>query len=100
MWARAFPPAAPLHPCVDLASLANIDLTGAGIVSAGHTAALLAADAGSEYITQEHLGAAIARQFHREARILAPADLARLRSAAPPAAQARAREDALTASRP
>ncbi|NHZ89622.1 AAA family ATPase [Massilia sp. CCM 8733] len=79
LWARAFPADAPLQPGLDLSSLANIDLTGAGIVSAGHTAALIAVDAGSQYITAQHLGAAIARQFHREARILAPADLARFR---------------------
>jgi hypothetical protein len=79
LWARAFPPDAPLHPGIDLAALAGIDLTGAGIVSAGHMAALLAADAGSECITREHLAAAIARQFHREARILSPGDLASVR---------------------
>lgn len=100
LWARAFPPGAPLHPGVDLDSLANIDLTGAGIVSAGHTAALIAVDAGSDTITQEHLGAAIARQFHREARILAPADLARFRSGSPPVVDARGRHGALAASRP
>jgi ATPase family protein associated with various cellular activities (AAA)/winged helix domain-containing protein len=100
LWARAFPPDAPLHSAVDLTALAHIDLTGAGIVAAGHTAALIAADAGSEYITQEHLGAAIARQFHREARILAPADLAVFRGAATPAKHARRREGALTASLP
>jgi hypothetical protein len=100
LWARAFPPDAPLHPGVDLASLAHIDLTGAGIVSTGHTAAMIAVDAGSEYITQEHLAAAIARQFHREARILAPADLARFRGAVAPAVPARRREGAMTASMP
>ena len=81
LWAKAFPPSAPLHPAVDLAALADIDLTGAGIVSAGHTAALLAVDSGSESITREHLAAAIARQFHREARILSPGDLANVRGA-------------------
>ena len=100
LWARAFPPDAPLHPGVDLTSLAHIDLTGAGIASAGHTAALIAADAGSEYITQQHLGAAIARQFHREARILAPADLAKCRGAVAPPVHARRRDGAITASLP
>ncbi|MFP5391277.1 MAG: ATP-binding protein [Gammaproteobacteria bacterium] len=85
LWARAFPPAAPLDPALDLGALAHIDLTGAGIVAAGHTAALIAADAGCAAITQAHLGAAIARQFQREARILAPADQARLCGAAAPA---------------
>ena len=97
LWRRAFPPDAPLHPGVDLASLAHIDLTGAGIVSAGHTAALIAADAGSEHITHEHLAAAIARQFHREARILAPADLAKFRGGTPPALHARRRDSAAAA---
>jgi hypothetical protein len=100
LWARAFPPDAPLQPGLDLTSLANIELTGAGIVSAGHTAALIAVDAGSEYITAQHLCAAIARQFHREARILAPADLARFRGAVAPAVHARSGDGALTASRP
>ena len=97
LWTRAFPPDAPLHPGVDLASLAHIDLTGAGIVSAGHTAALIAADAGSEYITQEHLAAAIARQFHREARILAPTDLIKFRGGTPPALHARRRDSVAAA---
>lgn len=100
LWARAFPEDAPLDPGVDLTSLAHIDLTGAGIVSAGHTAALIAADADNEYITQEHLGAAIARQFHREARILAPSDLAKFRGNPAPATHARRREGGLSASLP
>lgn len=100
LWARAFPPDAPLHPGVDLSSLAQIDLTGAGIVSVGHTAALIAADAGSESITQEHLGAAIARQFHREARILAPVDLAKFRGFVSPALHPHRREGPMTASLP
>ena len=97
LWTRAFPPDAPLHPGVDLASLAHIDLTGAGIVSAGHTAALIAADTGSECITHEHLAAAIARQFHREARILAPADLVKFRGGTPPALHARRRDSVAAA---
>ncbi len=97
LWTRAFPPDAPLHPGVDLASLAHIDLTGAGIVSAGHTAALIAADAGSEYITHEHLAAAISRQFHREARILAPGDLVKFRGGTPPALHARRRDSVAAA---
>ena len=97
LWTRAFPPDAPLHPGVDLASLAHIDLTGAGIVSAGRTAALIAADTGSECITHEHLAAAIARQFHREARILAPADLVKFRGGTPPALHARRRDSVAAA---
>lgn len=83
LWARAFPPDAPLDPDMDLNALAHIDLTGAGIVAAGHTAALIAVDEGSATIRQEHIGAAITRQFQREARILAPADLARMKAQPP-----------------
>ncbi|VTU20004.1 Mycobacterial proteasome ATPase [Variovorax sp. PBS-H4] len=100
LWARAFPADAPLHPGVDLSALAQIDLTGAGIVSVGHTAALIAADAGGDCITQEHLGAAIARQFHREARILTPVDLAKFRGAAPQAMHPHRRDGVMTASLP
>ena len=95
LWAKAFPPEAPLHPGVDLSMLAAIDLTGAGIVSAGHTAALLAADAGSDTIRREHVAAAIQRQFHREARILPPNELARvLGMSAPQSALHQRRRDA------
>jgi hypothetical protein len=97
LWTKAFPPNAPLHPGIDLAALADIDLTGAGIVAAGHTAALLAADARSDYITREHLAAAIGRQFHREARILPPGELARFRGAAPPPRSIRRHEPAAMA---
>jgi SpoVK/Ycf46/Vps4 family AAA+-type ATPase len=94
LWAKAFPPEAPLHPGVDLTTLAAIDLTGAGIVAAGHTAALLAVDAGSATIGREHLAAAIQRQFHREARILPPNELAKVLGVpvAPPPLPARRRE--------
>ena len=86
-----------MHPGVDLSTLAAIDLTGAGIVSAGHTAALLAADAGSDTIRREHVAAAIQRQFHREARILPPNELARvLGSSAPQSALHQRRRDATT----
>lgn len=76
LWHKAFPPNAPLHPGVDLDALADVDLTGAGIIGVGHTAALLAADSNSEWIRSEHVATAIERQFHREARVLGPNDLA------------------------
>jgi hypothetical protein len=97
LWARAFPPDAPLDPGLDLTALAHIDLTGAGIVAAGQTAALIAVDTGSTTITQEHIGAAITRQFQREARILAPADLARFHGAAGIAPAARAERPRMAA---
>jgi len=42
LWTLAFPTAAPLHTSVDLTTLAELDMTGAGIASAARTAALLA----------------------------------------------------------
>lgn len=75
IWQIAFPPSAPLDPEADLDTLARLDLTGAGIVSIARTAALLAADAGSAVISMPHLVQATARQYRRETRILAPAEL-------------------------
>lgn len=75
IWQIAFPPSAPLDPEADLDTLARLDLTGAGIVSIARTAALLAADAGSAVISMPQLVQATARQYRRETRILAPAEL-------------------------
>jgi SpoVK/Ycf46/Vps4 family AAA+-type ATPase len=75
IWALAFPPHAPLEESADLDALARLDLTGAGIVSAARTAALLAASEKRDVITKAHLARAIARQYHREARVLMPAEL-------------------------
>ncbi|MGI9332454.1 MAG: ATP-binding protein, partial [Gammaproteobacteria bacterium] len=77
LWNKAFPRGAPVHPAVDLSALADLDLTGAGIMAASHTAALLAADSGAEHITCEHIAAGITRQFHRESRVLGAQDLTR-----------------------
>ena len=75
IWQIAFPSAAPLDVEADLDALSRLDLTGAGIVSVARTAALLAADEGSETISMSHLVRATARQYRRETRILAPAEL-------------------------
>ncbi len=75
IWQLAFPPAAPLDPEVDFEALSRLDLTGAGIVSIARTAALLAVDEGSPTISMTHLVQATARQYQRETRILAPAEL-------------------------
>jgi hypothetical protein len=75
LWRLAFPPAAPLAGDVDLDALADLELTGAGIVAAARTAALLAADAGSESITMGHVVHGLARQYQREARVLRPTEL-------------------------
>ena len=77
LWRLAFPPQAPLDGGVDLDALAELDLTGAGIVAAARTAALLAADAGAARITMAHAVHGLARQYQREARVLRPADLGR-----------------------
>ncbi|MFI7124731.1 ATP-binding protein [Nonomuraea sp. NPDC050153] len=76
LWRHAFPPEAPLAD-VDLPALATLDLTGAGIVAAARTAALLAADAGATAITMTHVVHGISRQYQREARMLRPTDLGR-----------------------
>jgi hypothetical protein len=75
IWQLAFPSAAPLDPELDLDALARLDMTGAAIVSAARTAALLVADSGASTISMAHVIHAVARQFRREARILTPADL-------------------------
>ena len=70
IWELAFPASAPTQGRVDLDMLMQLDMTGASIVSAARTAALLAADENSPSISMAHVVRGIARQFHREARIL------------------------------
>jgi hypothetical protein len=77
IWRVALPEGAPLEEDVDLAALARLDLTGAGIVGTARTAALMAADEGKESIGMRHLVQAARRQFHREARLLTSSDLGR-----------------------
>lgn len=75
LWHLAFPTTAPLDAGIDFTPFTQLDMTGAAIVSAGRTAALLAVDAGDAKIRSEHLVEAIARQYQMDARVLAPADL-------------------------
>jgi len=75
IWNLAFPPNAPTETKVDLDMLMQLDMTGAAIVSAARTAALLAAEEGCSSISMAHVVRGIARQFHRDARILPPAAL-------------------------
>jgi hypothetical protein len=75
MWELAFPNEAPLDKGIDLDVLAGLDMTGAAIVGAARTAALLASDQGSETITRSHIIQGVARQYRREARILMPGEL-------------------------
>jgi hypothetical protein len=77
LWRLAFPPEAPLGGDVDFEALAELDLTGAGIVGAARTAALLAAEAHAESITMTHAVQGLSRQYQREARVLRPTDLGR-----------------------
>lgn len=75
LWDLAFPPDAPVDRAIDFEVLARLDMTGANIVGAAETSALLAADEGSSTITPLHLISAIARQYRRDARLLSPSDL-------------------------
>jgi SpoVK/Ycf46/Vps4 family AAA+-type ATPase len=74
LWQLAFPAQAPLGPDVDLDALTRLDMTGAGIVSAARTAALLAADTGAGAISMRDVVHGVARQYQREARLLRPAE--------------------------
>jgi len=74
LWRLAFPDSAPVAD-LDFNALARLDLTGAAIMGAARTAALLAADSDAPAITMAHVIQATARQFRREARVLTPGDL-------------------------
>jgi SpoVK/Ycf46/Vps4 family AAA+-type ATPase len=79
IWEIAFPKAAPLEEGMDLDLLSRLDLTGAGIVGAAQTAALMAVESKTEtdgaVITKSHVVRAIARQYRREARLLTSSEL-------------------------
>jgi ATPase family associated with various cellular activities (AAA) len=75
IWRLAFPPSAPLDSEVNLEALAQLDMTGAAIVSAARNSALMAADSKDSTITMSHVIRAAARQFRREARVLTPMEL-------------------------
>lgn len=75
IWEIALPPGTPQEEDLDLDVLARIDLTGAGIVNAARTAALMAASTNSPIITKTCLVQAIARQYRREARVLSSSEL-------------------------
>lgn len=70
LWRVAFPPAAPVAGDFDLESIVKLDMTGASIVGAARTAAMLAADEGSERITATHIQEGIRRQYRQESRVL------------------------------
>ncbi|MCU7919040.1 MAG: ATP-binding protein [Candidatus Thiodiazotropha sp. (ex Epidulcina cf. delphinae)] len=70
LWRMAFPPAAPFSGAIDIDPIVKLDMTGASIVGATRMAALLAADAGSEAISEAHLQEGIRRQYRHESRVL------------------------------
>lgn len=79
IWDIAFPKAAPLEEGIDFDLLSRLNLTGAGIVGAAQTAALMALESESDtdaaVITKEHVVRAIARQYRRESRLLTSSEL-------------------------
>jgi hypothetical protein len=75
LWNLAFPPEAPLDSRVDRSALARLDMTGAGIVGAARTAALLAADQKAPRISMSHILQGVLRQYRREGRVLTPSEL-------------------------
>lgn len=79
LWSLAFARGAPLDPAVDLDELAQLDLTGAGIMGSARLAGLLAATEPSETIRLDHLGEAVSRQFRQQARLLRGRALGALR---------------------
>ena len=83
LWKMAFPPSAPLDSSVDVSTLVHLDMTGAGIFNACQTAALLAANEGSEVIGHRHIIEGISRQFHRESRVIGSSDLQRFSQQSP-----------------
>jgi ATP-dependent 26S proteasome regulatory subunit len=75
IWQIAFPKTSPVDAGIDFDTLTRLDMTGAAIVSAARTAALMAADEASATITMSHIIRAVARQYWREARVLTATDL-------------------------
>ncbi len=75
IWRLALPEGVRLAPDVDLDGFARLDMTGAGIVSAARTAALLAASNGASRVTATHIADGVRRQFRGEARMLLESEI-------------------------
>jgi SpoVK/Ycf46/Vps4 family AAA+-type ATPase len=85
IWTIAFPKGAPLQSDIDFDLLARLEMTGASIVNAAQTAALLAMEAVRNghaasspttiKIGAKHVVQAISRQYEREARLLTASEL-------------------------
>lgn len=75
IWRLALPEHVRLSPDVNLDNYARLDMTGASIVSAARTAALLAASSGADEIGADHIENGVRRQFRSEARMLLDTEL-------------------------
>jgi hypothetical protein len=75
LWKLAFPDDAPIASNGEVQMMAALDMTGAGIMGAARTAALLAADENADTIEMNHVVRGVERQFKREARILNKTEL-------------------------
>lgn len=64
-----------LAPNVDLDSFARLDMTGASIVAAARTAALLAASSDVSEIDVPHIVTGVQRQYRNEARMLLDSEI-------------------------
>ena len=78
LWELALPYPDYVRDDVNLAALAALDLTGAGIVGSARTAALLAVAEGAAQVSMTHLAHGVSRQFRSEGRLAPPAELAAL----------------------
>ncbi|HEY6033643.1 MAG TPA: ATP-binding protein [Kofleriaceae bacterium] len=74
IWQRVLSAPLPVANDVDVATLSRLDLTGAGIVGAVQTAALIAAR-DEAALSMRHVVRGLVRQFQREARVLSAHDL-------------------------
>jgi SpoVK/Ycf46/Vps4 family AAA+-type ATPase len=74
IWQRVFGTESPMAGDLDVSVLARLDLTGAGIVGAAQTAALLAARENTS-VSMRHVVRGLVRQYQREARVLSAHDL-------------------------
>lgn len=75
LWSLAFPKNAPLAANVDLNAYSHLDMTGANIFSAAHTAALIAADEKAAVISETHIAEGISRQYLRESRLVSVTEI-------------------------
>lgn len=74
IWRRVFADDVPTSGDLDLATVARLDLTGAGIVAAAQSAALYAAREATS-VSMHHVVRGLVRQYQREARVLSTHDL-------------------------